>query len=657
MDSPTSAAAKDSPGGSRIGRPPQWTVSRSRKLARLYVYTTLSIEKIIKALEDDIFRPRKNSAQKTVHKMLDNDPRYLRPESRAEMDQRIASLRDSPLRLRKRRKKPSRPKFVSDCSTDFARQISSLLRDFTISSTSDLDDSLSNSRRPSAATSEPPEQADQPAETAFEAFPEPAYAVPGDFLTAHTRNCADFPGQDHGSGKCWCSIAEATSAVENSWLLPTGELNPRARLILSDPSDHNTSLRDPFGNTALHLFASRECYRDELFAMVLTGPTARTMTNTASQTFLHVLHLDWFTDDLSHLNQLLAFLRDTSPSLFHAADIYGRTFFHHAASLLRDPSPLTPFLPPSTLPPQRDAFNFTPLSPSTPYIPPRRPSSRASSSSSSYPRITPPPPSTSESAFLAYHARLIQTIQSAYTTPLIQDSAGRNALHCLAEAILHQQAMDMHRSSATSTSRPSKRKLDLLLPSRPSTSSTPPLVTSSSNAETPSTETETPLQPRLRHLLAILQPASPSYRVLLTNQYSCLGETPLHAFITHIPDSADDKAKTLLTLLAALLRYGARMEARNRDGETALLVAAKLGRKVALGMLLEQGANVHVRDVHGRGVLEVVDVACRGAKGDVALYARLEACRGLLTGRRDWMIKRRGGVVEEWRRRREEEEE
>lgn len=42
--------------GARIGRPPQWTQSRSRKLARLYMYTTLPMEKIIKAVfpEDDV---------------------------------------------------------------------------------------------------------------------------------------------------------------------------------------------------------------------------------------------------------------------------------------------------------------------------------------------------------------------------------------------------------------------------------------------------------------------------------------------------------------------------------------------------------------------------------------------------------------------------
>ena len=59
--SPASAATVPTPSGSRIGRPPQWTVSRSRKLARLYLYSTLSIDRIIKVLEDDGFCPRYGS--------------------------------------------------------------------------------------------------------------------------------------------------------------------------------------------------------------------------------------------------------------------------------------------------------------------------------------------------------------------------------------------------------------------------------------------------------------------------------------------------------------------------------------------------------------------------------------------------------------------
>lgn len=83
------------------------------------------------------------------------------------------------------------------------------------------------------------------------------------------------------------------------------------------------------------------------------------------------------------------------------------------------------------------------------------------------------------------------------------------------------------------------------------------------------------------------------------------------AFILFLPDSADDKSKTLLALFSTLIRHGARLEAHNRLGETMLLMAARLGRKVALTTLLKHGANVHARDVYGRGVLEVVDRTVR----------------------------------------------
>ncbi|KKY32126.1 putative ankyrin repeat containing protein [Diaporthe ampelina] len=87
-------------GGARIGRPPQWTESRSRKLARLYMYTTLPMEKIIKALfpNDDV---KKNSAQKTLHKMVGHDPRPLRPVDRNDMNTRFKLLHKRSQRRRR----------------------------------------------------------------------------------------------------------------------------------------------------------------------------------------------------------------------------------------------------------------------------------------------------------------------------------------------------------------------------------------------------------------------------------------------------------------------------------------------------------------------------------------------------------------------------
>lgn len=317
-----------------------------------------------------------------------------------------------------------------------------------------------------------------------------------------------------------------------------------------------------------------------------------------------------------------------------------------------------------------------------PFIPPRQPGVAPSAFSP-----TPPPSSADEGSFLAYHARLIQVIQSAYTNPDVEDSAGRNALHCLAEAMLHQPSTNPNRATPL-TGRPNlKRKqtpqpfpnisaaaaagaaappsAPVPAPTRkrkqpPSTLSVTTPAPSGSSAAPPAPSAppppDNPILSRLRHLESLLLPASPLQPPRIDiNHYSRSGLTPLMAFILFLPDSADDKSKTLLAVLETLIRHGARLEARNRLGETALLMAARLGRKVALTTLLEHGANVHARDVWGRGVLEIVDrtVRRRGA-GDVALYARLEAVRVLLTGRREWGVLStegegaRGAVGREW---------
>lgn len=680
--------------------------------------------------------------------MLDNDPRYLRPESRIEMNQRINNLTVSPRRRRKRktattqasravdsvyldvstdyhqmlsigvavanilqkevaiattevsstsgssRRTEDVPSFdfagspdalvspvrfsfpftshgtessgvpgssdrssalildlkrrVSDVSTQFAHQITTLIRDFSISGTTD--DGGPGSRRPSAALSEgsahgESHESDVGLE-AFEAFPEPGFALPGDFLSAHGRNCADFPGQQHGKGDCWCSIATETSLENISWLTPTGELGVRARQIFAHPSPANLSLHDAFGNTPLHLFAALEGYQETLFGMVLSSDNlSLEAVNTAGQTFLHILNLDWFMDltsPSSPLKQLLATISAPSPHLVYKTDVYGRSFFHRAHSLVRDTSVLadlfTPFDP--LLASRRDAFGFNPVASiqpgnEGPYIPPRRGGSLSPQVEDLVRHSSP----SNEGTFLAYHARLVQVTQSSYNEPLVEDSEGRNGLHCLAEAIINQQTMDRHvqRSNLFPTNRPSlKRKLD-------SKDSSPPSPgTSSTTSTTPTGESI--LVSRLRHLTGLL------HSQVDVNHYDKAGYTPLMAFIAHIPDDQDDKSKTLLTILETLLRSGAKLEARNRRGETALLVAARLGRKVALTTLLEHGANVFARDVDGRGVLEIVDEVCRGAKAkeDVSLYARMEACRVLLTGRRDWGVVLKPGVAREW---------
>jgi hypothetical protein len=475
----------------------------------------------------------------------------------------------------------------------------------------------------------------------FEAFPEPGYAVPGDFFSAPRLNCAGFPGQDHYGGKCWCSIAEAVSTEKSSWITPAGELTVRAQRVLSDPSPANLTTRDGFGNTPLHLFAALEGYQESLFGMVLNS-THVGATNNAGQTFLHVLNLEWFTNVAEHtsspLRQLLSYIRDSHSDLVYVTDVYGRTFFHRAHSLIRDSDMLATILSPfdPALASRRDAFGFNPFANTNlggegPFIPPRpsRSPIREGSPTSLKGRLSPGTP-IDEDSFVAYHTRLIQIVQSSYDNPRIEDEEGRNGLHCLAEAIMNPQSMNDQRQ-AMSTGRSLKRKYDR-----------------KDSAPESGGSSEGPLAARLRHLEGLLFNSQPPVDV---NHYDKHGNTVLITFLTLLPDDQEDKPRTLCTIIETLLRAGARIEARNRRGETALLVAARLGRKIALTCLLERGANVHARDVDGNGVLQLIDATCRHATEDLALYARLEACRVLLTGRRDWGVVQEPDIITEWRTR------
>ena len=575
---------------------------------------------------------------------------------------------------------------LSECSSHHALQLCTLITEFTISDFSDEDRSVGQPTSTIIVDETTDLEHFQDftwmtgAYKPFEPFPDPGFALPGDFLTAHTRSCADFPGQQHGEN-CWCSIARETSAVDNSWLLPTGELSGRALHVLAHFSLPGVaSLHDGFGNTSLHLFAALEGYQEALLCMVgnREGGDLRAV-NTAGQTFLHVLHLEWFEDVANPsalLWRLLALVNDSCPELVYQADVYHRSFFHRAHSLIRDPATLSSLVSSfnHTLAARRDAFGFNPVPPAdaagqshyTVYTPPRRvgsffPAAEGLSRSAS-PASRPRSSTTDGCCFLAHHARLVQTIQSAYTNPAVEDGEGRNGLHCLAEAILDQGTMDrlvqgsgLQRTSSSSSfssitstttalptsttpiARPSlKRKFSSSTDLPPSATPTP----APSSTILPAQEEGTMLPTRLRHLNSLLSPSisvSPYH-------YSRSGHTPLMSFIQHLPDEQGDKARTLQTIFETLIRRGRRraVEARNGQGETPLLMAARLGRKIALSTLLRMGgANVAARDAGGHGVLELLDAEVRGARarGDVGLYARLEACRALLTGRKEWGVR------------------
>ena len=102
----SSSAASNAP--RKVGRPNNWTPSRQRELARLYLYSILPPEDIPKALKVEGWQPgffhlfqskarlltiyRVVSTGKTVKTLLNHDPRWLRPKNREEMDERILIL-------------------------------------------------------------------------------------------------------------------------------------------------------------------------------------------------------------------------------------------------------------------------------------------------------------------------------------------------------------------------------------------------------------------------------------------------------------------------------------------------------------------------------------------------------------------------------------
>jgi ankyrin repeat protein len=111
------------------------------------------------------------------------------------------------------------------------------------------------------------------------------------------------------------------------------------------------------------------------------------------------------------------------------------------------------------------------------------------------------------------------------------------------------------------------------------------------------------------------------------NNYDKQGNTVLMAFVNHLHDGEDDKI--LAEIFYCLIGYGANLHRRNRQGETALHVAVRFGRKIATRVLLEKGANVQARTITGEGVLAVGVQHYLKARDDQKLYSSIIACMAL----------------------------
>lgn len=492
-----------------------------------------------------------------------------------------------------------------DVTTIFAKQVDVLMKRLTISG--------SNSQ---AIPSPCRTFSDIPASRHEHSgpVPHPGLSVPGDFIVAR-RYVPSCSHQKHfakylkgGKCACWCVIAdEASDSSDNFYITDGEDWCDRASHVLNGTIE--ASCADHFGNTPLHLFASLESQNgfDTTLDLVRSNRSDPLAVNKAGQTVLHVLSAAWFSklDDVNApLYQLLNTLwgrgGDASNAVF-LRDIYGRTFFHRLARFVQDTQVLTRISQPyswASIP--RDAFGIMPPGHIADHsIPaPRRTGIVARSPLAE--EIKEDTPGTK-------HRKLIRTLNETYKNHALEDEEGRNGLHCLAEVDLEKPA-----------------------PSTP-TSPNPSLGSQKrKRGQSDTSDSPKPIERRAHFLeTLLLQTASGSVMPPDVNHYNKAGYTVLMAFAMHLTDAMDKTGTHTGRILDLLLDHGAQMDMRNREGETALLVAARCGNKNVVNKLLERGANLHARDKNGRGIMGVLDarIASCGQRESLSEYGRLEAVR------------------------------
>ncbi|KAK6824887.1 HET-domain-containing protein [Apiospora arundinis] len=638
----------------RGGRPKEWTDPRARRLARLYVYTSLKVEQILDILEEDVFTPGKEAASKHLNKLLGKDPRWMRPKDVNEQREIIGCLKKS-----ERATKHQTHRYTSEEQRQ-AQPGNALHNDNYPQVKSESIDgaTIATSSVPSIDKSE--EKSEQfdfyncigpnnmqaatfnsnASRSSFGRFFPKSPNRQGTTLTTSTNfsigsnqeayhhmrekleSDPKYPkyersdlkdifrvlkrftlSVDANAEKSQSSspIGQRQHAQENglhrAYNLPS-ELLDVTPLFQSDTLDI-ASEPDQYGNTTFHQLAAATGFERALIGFVEASShnqhyrNTLATSNTAGQTLLHVLHDGWFENE-ALLNTLLNALRGVQFD-FYVTDVYGRSFFHIlrqklGADRIRS---ITHHFDLITLN-RRDAFGIRPMIGRSSTIPSRQ---------EGPPRLTIPIPRDANEEKIKQEAEMLKLINQTLEAPFkhtVEDSQGRNGLHCLAEVKLGAGAVQ----GLGQLNRSAKRKID-------------------SNDE-PGTAV-LPLSRRAEFLATLLDANTD------VNHYNMNGDTVLMAFVNHTSD--DSEHEDLKLIIKRLLDAGAKLEARNRSGETALHVAARLGRKYTVRVLLEHGANTHVRNHEGVSILEGLDRLVVLTDDDTDLYARLEATRAMLTGR------------------------
>ncbi|KAH6987683.1 hypothetical protein BKA56DRAFT_277894 [Ilyonectria sp. MPI-CAGE-AT-0026] len=434
------------------------------------------------------------------------------------------------------------------------------------------------------------------------------------------------------------------------WVLPGGMTSEAQYLVQKDAEFAQDDLEyDIFGNSTLHFLAARA--QPMVFFKALAVFGAVTELNSGDQTFLHCLGPQWFNvDNLRPLGTLLTFLRYIDFDV-NARDVYGQSIFHIIAQRTHEPHTI-----PEHIARQygfrefscRDAFGLQP-SPTTntlkhlltPDLGDRedKPSSIHTGSSDwsdfSDVKIIKNEhhnPHQGTADIDAAHTQLLALIAEASTNPEIEDSEGRNALHCLAivsPPIGSMSSADTLSAAETDNDyakhvkgpreRIQRRNMDLII--------------------------EEEFKWRLTTLERLLSGG------VDVNAYNASGNTVLMEFVLHLPDYHDHNGTG--SILYQLINFGAKLNARNRQGDTALHLAVCRGHKVAMATLVLSGAQVHARNRCLQSPLELVAGLISETQDDIQTYSNFEACYAWLSsetaGARLWSsFKDEWGESEHW---------
>ncbi|KAF6795415.1 Ankyrin-like protein [Colletotrichum sojae] len=669
---------------------PTWTPALERKLVKLYLYTMLpvsAIVEIIQYISNNGFKPSKDLVQKKLGTFFDKEYRWLRPRTREDVERRLARLQDrgdfdapaiwtnestsdngdksdrasSRFNMGQAFSWPVIPSGVKAAiSTETQElieqhfpskgyQLACLLNDTSVPVAKSCEETKFCNKHGAEASCLCEYDCSETSDTCS-----PRGILASDMLMVdrfRREQGVCLEGTDaHDSKNCICDTfnqpgAEAQFAL---WATPHG-LTPLAHRIsrFGPVFENDITFFDCFGNTILHFLAAR-AHPIILIRTIIEYEGLSAILNTSGQSFLHCLSPVWYEGNLDFLRFLLRYLKSTfKPDLntkealtfgpsgqaeykfdmdaedageldIYAKDVYGRSIFHLMSEIIPDKEVLRELFAPfeSSSYKMRDAFGP---------FPGEKVSGLSKAKNNGVRFMEGEDMDASTVSSIEYQAQLQETIDKAYGNRYVEFRGGKNALHCVAEVVLSPDSLFKKVPNLNARPRQAAHNKRTQGP-KPTTKS----------QDLDSSERYYKRREEIvKDLLGLKVDA---------NAYDDDGNTVLMYFIAQLPE--DNDRKTPVKIIKSVIDSGVDIQARNRSGETALHVAVRLGKKLAMKSLVEMGANVNVKDFQGQTPLRLLASCLQEAGSDMVTYAHLEACYSWLSGQAE--VKSKSSVLDEW---------